>query len=123
MSKAKANLQTPSEMVANAVETQFAIDLKGRRIEVRQLNALQVYRLTKVLGSTASNPAAADMATLACTVVKIDAKDIALPATEREVEFLIQQLGFEGLGAAAEALKKFAPDDESEEAELEAAKN
>ena len=110
--------ETPSQTIVNAVETRFHVDAKGRRIEVRQLNALQVYRLNKVLGAAANNAAAADMATLACTVIKIDAQPVAMPATEREVEFLIKQLGFEGF---AEALKKFAPVDE--EAELETAKN
>lgn len=101
-------------------DTATVSDAKGRVITVRRLNALQVYRLTKALGASASNPATADMATLASTVCRINTTDIAFPVSEKDVEFLIQQLDFEGIAAAAEALKLL---NEADQAEIEAAKN
>lgn len=118
MSKAKSE-QTPSEVVAATVQTASHIDAKGRRITVKRLNALQLYRLAKLPGAS-SNPAAQDMATIVCTVTKIDAEPVAFPTNERDVEFLIQRLDFEGIAAAAEALKKLS---EGDDAEMDAAKN
>lgn len=112
--------QTATDITSQLRESASHVDARGRRITVSSLNALQIYRLTKVLGPFSSNAATMDMATLACTVRKIDATDIAFPATEREVEFLIQQLDFDGITAAGEALRKLNLD---EEAALEAAKN
>ncbi|WP_407146237.1 hypothetical protein [Bradyrhizobium sp. ORS 86] len=93
-------------LIAAAQEMGDHIDAKGRRIVAKALDALQYFRLTKIMGASSSNDAAMDLAAIACTVRKIDAQDIAMPATERDVEFLIQQLGFEGISAAGEALKK-----------------
>jgi hypothetical protein len=115
MSQAKGE-QTPTEMLAK-IETASAIDKRGRRIVVKRLNALQLYRLAKIPGG-ASTATATDLATLACSVTKIDTLPIAFPATEQDVEFLIQQLDFDGLAAAAEALKQL-----SDGADEEAAKN
>jgi hypothetical protein len=115
MSKAKAGPETPTEVLAKAAETQSETDARGRVITVRQMNALQQYRFFKALGaSTSANPTASELAMLACMVVKIDAQDVAMPATEREVEFLIQQLDHDGLIAAAGALKKFNADIDAE---------
>jgi YD repeat-containing protein len=120
MSKAKSVRETPTETLAKMIDTASEYDARGRLITVNRLNALQFYRLTKAMGVTASNPASMDLAILASSVKKIDATDIAMPLTEREVEFLIQQLDFDGIAAAGEALKKLSADPE---AEIEAAKN
>jgi hypothetical protein len=121
MTEAKA--PSPSEMVTATLDTADAIDKRGRRIVVQRLNALQVFRITKALGAaTAANPAAADMATLACTVRKIDTLDLTLPANERDVEFALQTLDFDGLAAAAEALGKLGAKVD-EEALVESVKN
>ncbi len=115
-----AAVDIPSKTVAGAQkQTESQHDARGRLITVNRLNALQFYRLTKAMGATASNPGAMDLATLASSVRRIDALDIAIPANEREVEFLIQQLDFDGLAAAGEALKKLgetADDDRNETA-------
>jgi hypothetical protein len=126
MTKPKGE-QTPTAVVTQAVETASHVDARGRRITVKALNALQIYRLSKVLGREAT-PSSTDMASLAATVCQIDATKIAFPSTERDVEFLLQQLDFDGLFAATEALKKLAPADdaeqkEREQAEADAAKN
>lgn len=81
------------------------LDKRGRRIVVKPLNALDYYRVSRALGaSAASNPATLDLAMIACAVRKIDILPIAMPTTERDVEFLIQQLDFDGLEAAGLAL-------------------
>lgn len=123
MSKAKA--ETPSQVVAEAANSSdWAMDAKGRRITVSRLDALQYYRLTKAMGAVASNAASMDFAMIAATVRKIDATSFPIPATERDVEFMIQQLGFEGINAAGVALAKLnGQDEETQKAELEAAKN
>lgn len=124
MSKAKsvvaAPAETPTETLAKMLDTATAYDTRGRLITVTRLNALQFYRLTKAMGQTASNAASMDLAILASSVKKIDATEIAMPSTEREVEFLIQQLDFDGIAAAGEALKKLSADPE---VEIESAKN
>ena len=112
--------ETPSETVAKtALSTASHLDARGRLITVNRLNALQFYRMTKTMGGTNSiNAATMDLAVIASSVKKIDATDIAFPGTEREVEFLIQQLDFDGLAAAGEALKKLSinPEDGTEAA-------
>ena len=109
--ESKTVAETASETIARGQrQTQSHPDARGRLIVVNRLNALQYYRLTKAMGAAAANPAAMDMATLASSVRRIDTLDIAIPANEREVEFLIQQLDFDGIAAAGEALKKFSDD-------------
>ncbi|MBR0693679.1 hypothetical protein [Bradyrhizobium lablabi] len=122
MSKAK---DTPSESIAEAANTtDWAMDTRGRRITVSKLDALQYYRLAKAMGAVSSNQAAMDFAMIAATVRKIDATKFPIPSTERDVEFMIQQLGFEGINAAGVALEKLnRQDEEAKKAEEEAAKN
>jgi hypothetical protein len=119
MSEAKP-AETATEMVANTVNEAIATDSTGRVIRVKRLNALEFYRLSKVLGASAGNAVTMDLATLVSAVIRIDATPIAFPSSERDIEFVIQQLDFHGIAAAGEALKKLTPDDK---AELEAAKN
>ena len=119
MSKAKAP-ETTTEALADMVDSASHLDARGRLITVNRLSALQFYRLTKVMGAASSNVASMDLAAIASAVKKIDAAPVAFPSNEREVEFLIQQLDFDGLAAAGEALGKL---NEQEAAGVEAAKN
>ena len=111
---------TATETLASMIDTASHLDERGRLITVSRLNALQFYRLSKTLGASASNPATMDLATIASSVKKIDAENIAVPSSEREVELLIQRLDFDGLAAAGEALKKM---NDADEEGLAAAKN
>ena len=120
MSKAKDTPETATETISKMNETASHVDSRGRRITVTRLNALSFYRLTKVMGANSNNAASMDLATLASSVRKIDGMDIAPPANEREVEFLIQQLDFDGLAAVGEALQKF---NVADDGGVEAAKN
>lgn len=113
-------VDTPIQTLAMA-ETARAMDKRGRLITVKRLNALQYYRLSKALGASgATNPTTMDLATLVCAVSKIDAEDIAFPATERDIEFLIQRLDFDGIAAVGEALKTLNSDPDTE---VDSAKN
>ena len=112
--------ETPTETIGKINDTATHLDAKGRLITVNRLNALQFYRLTKVMSENSGNAAAMDLAIIASSVKKIDATAIAMPSTEREVEFLIQQLDFDGIAAAGEALKKLAKTDAED---TDAAKN
>lgn len=91
-------------------------DKKGRRIAVKHLNALDYYRVARALGpAAAENETTLDLAVLASAVRKIDATQIVLPRNERDIEFLIQQLDFHGIDAAAKALKLLGNDDAKKE--------
>jgi hypothetical protein len=114
------NTETPTETIAKIADTASHLDAKGRLITVNRLNALQFYRLAKAMAENSTNPAAMDLAIIVSSVKKIDATDIAMPSTEREVEFLIQQLDFDGIAAAGEALKKLGKTDSED---IDAAKN
>jgi hypothetical protein len=109
--------QTATEAI-RAAGTAQAFDKRGRLIVVKRLTALDYYRLTKALGG--ANSATYDMASLACTVRKIDTTDYSLPSTEREIEFMLQELDFDGLEAVGIAMKSLLPQDDNDK---EAAKN
>jgi hypothetical protein len=119
MSKVKS--ETPTETIAQIADSASHLDAKGRLITVNRLNALQFYRLTKVMGANSANAATMDLAIIASSVKKIDATLVSMPASEREVEFLIQQLDFDGIAAAGEALKKLSGD--AGDSEIDIAKN
>lgn len=122
MSKVK---DVPTETLAAMAQKTYAeTDARGRRIVVSQLNALQYYNLIKAMGSAAENAAALDFAMIAATVRSIDTVKFAVPTSERDVQFIIQQLDFDGIAAAGTALKNLgmtAADDSK--AEVAAAKN
>lgn len=117
-------VQTPTATLARAAaaETAQATDAKGRIITVGRLNALQYYRLTKALGAAANNRATMELAVLVAHVRKIDQLDVAIPASERDVEFLMQQLDFDGLAAAGEAMEHLGESNSAEDKD-EVAKN
>jgi hypothetical protein len=111
MTKAKENATTTAQAMKDD-GTVNVLDAKGRRIFVKQLNALDYYNVSKALGAVAaSNPATLDMAMIACTVRKIDTTPYPLPTSERDIQFLIQTLDFDGLAAVGEAMKLLSADD------------
>ena len=115
---------TPSQEIAKAAKKEAsATDARGRLIAVSPLDALQYYNLIKVLGQTAQNKAALDLAMMAATVRAIDTTKFGPPSSEKDIQFVIQTLDFDGIAAAGEALKTLTPSEEDQEAEIEAAKN
>jgi hypothetical protein len=109
--------ETPTEAVATAAQTQVLVtDARGRVIAVHKLTLLNYYQLTKAMGET-TNSAAQDLAITAASVRRIDTLDFAMPRTERDVEFLMQMLDFDGLAAAGNGLRQLhAKDDNGTEA-------
>lgn len=81
-------------------------DTQGREIGVRKLDALEIYRLTKIMGPAASVDASLNMAITVCAVRSIDGNTIMMPANERELEFLIGRVGLDGMSVVHDVLKE-----------------
>jgi hypothetical protein len=98
---------TPSQtIVREAVKTSSATDAKGRRLVLRRLTALDTLRLFKAAGPIlAQNEPWLSMAGLAFSVLEIDGIPVPPPATEPQIESLIDRLGDEGLAAIADTIK------------------
>lgn len=112
---------SPTSIVSKAAErTVSVVDTKGRSIGVRKISALQLYRLTKIMGSLASNETTLNLAMTAASIAFIDGDAVHFPANEAEIEFTIQRLDFHGMSAASEGLRSLAED---EIEVVEAAKN
>ncbi|MDR3532817.1 MAG: hypothetical protein P4L90_19965 [Rhodopila sp.] len=98
---------TPSQsIVQEAAKSYTAIDAKGRRLSLRRLTALDTLRLFKAAGPVlAQNEPWLSMAGLAFSVLEIDGVPVPSPATEPQIESLIDRLGDEGLAAIADTFK------------------
>jgi hypothetical protein len=98
---------TPSQaIVREADKTCTAIDRKGRRLVLRRLTALDTLKLFKAAGPVlAQNEPWLSMAGLAFSVLEIDGVPVPPPATETQIESLIERLGDEGLAAIADTVK------------------
>jgi hypothetical protein len=114
--EASAAAESFSSLASHSKEKVLITDKRGRVIAVRKLNALQIYRLTKAMGASASNAEAMNLAIIASSVSRIDTFDFAFPAKERDIEFLIEKLDFDGIAAAGEGLASFVVDDGGTEA-------
>ena len=99
---------TPSKSILrDSLETLSAVDKKGRRLLLRRLTALDTLRLFKAAGPVlAQNGPWLSMAGLAFSVLEIDGVPVPPPATEPQIESLIDQLGDEGLAAIAAMLNE-----------------
>src|ERR1700744_6569503 len=96
-----------SQTVVNeAARTYSIVDNKGRRLTLRRLTALDTLRLFKAAGPVlAQNEPWLAMAGLALSVIEIDGIPVPQPATESQVEGLVDRLGEAGLAAIAERLE------------------
>jgi hypothetical protein len=97
----------PSQsIIREAVKVLTAVDSKGRRLTLRRLTALDTLRLFKAAGPVlAQNEPWLSMAGLAFSVLEIDGVPVPPPATEPQIESLIDRLGDEGLAAIADTVK------------------
>jgi hypothetical protein len=102
-------METPSSRLVAAAEASLETeDARGRRLSLRRMNALDKLRLFKAAGpALAHNEPWLGMSLLACSVVAIDGVPVPAPASEGQIEALVQLLGDEGIAAAGHAL---APD-------------
>src|SRR5882762_3988978 len=96
------DISATAELAAAALTKVLVTDSRGRIIAIHKLTALNYYQLVRAMGESASNPALMDLAVTAASVRRIDTMDLALPHNEREVEFVIAQLDFDGVKAAGE---------------------
>jgi hypothetical protein len=98
---------TPSQSIVQAATgTTTATDRNGRRLLLRRLTALDTLRLFKAAGPVlAQNEPWLSMAGLAFSVLEIDGVPIPAPATESQIENVIERLGDAGLAAVADTLK------------------
>ncbi len=97
---------TPTSKITDgAARTWTVVDSLGRRLTLRQLNALDKLRLFKAAGpELAENPPWLGMAMLASSVVAMDDIPVPPPASELQVESLVGRLGDAGLTAVSDAL-------------------
>ena len=98
---------SPSKAILReAVKVATVVDSKERRLTLRPLTALDTLRLFKAAGPVlAQNEPWLSMAGLAFSILEIDGVPVPAPATEQQIESLIDRLGDEGLAAIAEALR------------------
>jgi hypothetical protein len=81
-------------------------DARGRMIEVKPLNALEIYRLMKITKATGAE-GFFGMAVMVCSVRSIDGEPEAFINSDRDIESMIQSLGNDGLAAVSEALTEY----------------
>lgn len=85
-------------------------DETGRRIKVRRMGPLQRLRLFKAIGPELSqNDRYLGYAVLAASVVEIDGQPVPFPATELQIEALIDRLGDHGFAAVGRMLTASTP--------------
>lgn len=115
--------QRPSEQIIRAAQAAKEVtDALGRKLLVRKPGLVQKMRLFKVVGSDASrNEVYFGHAMLAASVVSIDGVAVDPVLTEIELEELLEQLGDEGIQAAASTLDEGAEKTAEEKAEETAA--
>ena len=100
-------MDTPTRQVlAAAVEHLTVTDANGRSIELRRPNALDRLRLFKAVGpALAENDRYLGLSMLAACVTAIDGVPVPPPATENQIEALVQRLDDPGLTAIGNALE------------------
>jgi hypothetical protein len=93
-------------VIRDAVKTFISVDKSGRRLTLRRLTALDTLRLFKAAGPVlAQNEPWLSLAGLAFSVVEIDGVPTPSPATEAQIEGLVDRLGEDGLAAIADTIK------------------
>jgi hypothetical protein len=106
---------TPSQVIVRAASRSFTtVDASGRRLSLRRLTALDTLRLFKAAGPIlAENEPWLSMAGLAFSVMEIDGVPVPSPATEAQIESLIERLGDDGLAAIASTIAAESPASET----------
>lgn len=83
------------------------VDVNGRKIRIRRLNALDRLRLIKAAGPDLSqNDTWLNIAALAVSVIDINNIPCSVPVNERQIEAAVLELGDTGLDAIARALNE-----------------
>ena len=97
---------TPSELVMSRVDRLPELcDARGRRIRLRELNALDTLRLLKLAGPHLSmNQAWLSIATLAYAVTEIEGVPVPVPTSEAQIEAIVERLGDQALTMIADSM-------------------
>ena len=89
-------------IIQSSLQTEAVVDIRGRRLNVRKLTALDKLRLFKAAGPELSqNHPWLGMAMLASAVVSIDDIPVPSPVNEQQIEALVGRLGDDGIAAIA----------------------
>ena len=96
----------PSQLIVQEANQTFEVkDSMGRTLTLRRLNALDRLRLLKAAGPELSqNDAWLNIAALAVCVVEMNGIPRTAPATERQIENIVSELGDPGLEAIMSVL-------------------
>ena len=99
---------TPTSLLLSVTsQTLQATDSHGRVLTIRRINALDRLRLLKAAGpDLAQNDPWLNMAILAFSVLEINGTPRVTPATERQIEAIVSELGDSGLQTVADALSE-----------------
>jgi len=88
----------------NALPPGTIIDAKGRKIVVRPLDALEEFRLAKIMGAHGDSAWARSIALQAASVREFDGDPEAFINNDRDIELIVQRLGSEGFDAVSKEL-------------------
>lgn len=80
------------------------IDAKGRKLVAKPLDALEEYRLAKIMGESGDSAWARNIALQAAAVREFEGEVETFPNNDREIEAMVQRLGSEGFEALSKAL-------------------
>lgn len=106
---------TPTQVVvADANRIEYVTDARGHRLGVKRVNASLRRKVLKALSAESGEKGQLFvMAATACCCVSIDGVDVPFPATELQIDALIDRLEQEGLEAVATTIAlKFSPERE-----------
>ncbi len=96
--------QTLMQAAACVEFAEWDIGERHRRVGVRAPKGADGMRLARILsGDDASKPAVFNQAMLAYCISEIDGNPVSRPASELQIEVILDRLGFEGIAAASEA--------------------
>jgi hypothetical protein len=97
---------TPSGRIIAAANKETEVtDVRGRKITVRQLGALDRARLFKAMGpANAQNVPYLGMTMLAASATWMDGVPLPFPTNDREIEAAIARLDDDGINAVTEVL-------------------
>jgi hypothetical protein len=95
---------SPAAPKARALPPGTIIDTKGRKIVVRPLDALEEFRLAKIMGANGDSAWARSIALQACSVREFDGEPEAFLDSDSDIEAMVVRLGSEGFEAVNKAL-------------------
>lgn len=95
----KVTINPTDHVTADARQSYTVKDSLGREFTLVKPNALAYFRLVKMLGQAGGNSAYMSLVSPLTYLSAIDGENVPFPATERELDALIQQLDDPGIEA------------------------